>query len=61
MTEPITFRIPLEGEILIKEDGNVPFTVIGIQNGNIQGITPDGTEILCPIESEPHILDQFDL
>jgi hypothetical protein len=57
----IDYRIPEIGEILIEQDGNVPFTVIGINNGLVNGLTPAGEAYSCSIESEPHLIDQFDL
>jgi hypothetical protein len=60
MSDPITHRIPDEGEILIS-DADIPFTVTKIDNGRIFGITPDGREVDCSIESEPHQMDEFDL
>lgn len=59
--EQISFRIPEIGEICIEEDGDTPFCVVEVNHGLVYGLTPMGDIFSCRIESEPHILDQFDL
>jgi hypothetical protein len=53
--------LPNEGDIVIESDGNVPFTVDHIDNGEIVGYTPDGDEVSVPMEHDLHVLDELDL
>jgi hypothetical protein len=56
-----SYRIPEIGEVMIEEDGDTPFIVTDIDDGDIIGETPDGRSISLPIESEPHLIDGQDL
>ena len=56
-----SYPLPIIGGIYIMPDGDMPFTVIDINHGLVIGVDPSGGAFSCHIESEPHLLDGFDL